>query len=98
MAMRFSPLASTRITPTIVDPAPVTTRSCSTPSSSQSARAPAPKASAPTAVKSVTRAPRRRAATAWFDPLPPWPVLNERPITVSPASGTRSVTSVSPTP
>ena len=60
--------------------------------------APSPKASAPTAVNSVTRAPRRRAATAWFDPLPPWPVLKERPMTVSPASGTRSVTNVSPTP
>src|SRR3546814_5945632 len=37
----------------------------------------------------VTSAPARRAAIAWFDPLPPGPSLKTSVISVSPIAGSR---------
>jgi hypothetical protein len=37
----------------------------------------------------LTRPPARDAATAWLEPLPPGPSLNDWPISVSPQAGMR---------
>src|SRR5256714_3873591 len=50
-------------------------------------RARSPKASRPSLQTKLTFAPRRAAATAWFDPLPPGPRRNSEPRTVSPHDG-----------
>ena len=47
----------------------------------------APKRSAPTRATIATSAPQRRAATAWFAPLPPKPRSNRVPNIVSPGDG-----------
>src|SRR5258708_6442239 len=55
------------------------------------ARARSPKVSLPSLQMNATLAPRRAAATAWFEPLPPGPILKSEPITVSPQAGARGV-------
>src|SRR5687767_3074779 len=48
-----------------------------------------PKASRPILEMKVTLAPTRAAATDWFDPLPPGPILKPEPTMVSPSFGCR---------
>ena len=98
MTMRFSPLLSTRMNPTIVAAVPVTTWLASTPSRSHRARASAARASLPTAVSRLTLAPSRAAPMAWLEPLPPGPASYRPPETVSPPTGTWSRRIVIPTP
>src|SRR5918999_1308703 len=62
----------------------VTFDSRSSPSASSAKESP------PTAPISVTSAPSRAHATAWFAPLPPGTRANVAPVTVSPARGSRS--------
>ena len=50
-----------------------------------------PKESSPSLEMKLTRPPARAAATAWLEPLPPGPNLNDWPMSVSPQAGTRSV-------
>ena len=80
ITIRLSPLASTRIAAVIVGRA----------DAEHGARVDAlalPRARTrrrrsglrPTAVRKATSAPSRAAPTAWFDPLPPWSVPEERP-------------------
>jgi len=64
------------------------------PSTSQVARAIWPNASLPMRVQNTTSAPARAAATAWFEPLPPGPILNALPAIVSPINGMRSARNV----
>src|SRR5580704_10988671 len=45
------------------------------------------KSSSPTLLMKWTFAPRRAAATDWFDPFPPGPRRNSDPKTVSPQTG-----------
>src|SRR5262245_50920111 len=59
------------------------------PSLFQVASAMSPKASQPILVTNVTLAPTRAAATAWFEPLPPGPILKPEPNSVSPIAGIR---------
>ena len=60
----------------------------SIPSERRNRAASAPNASRPTAPTKRVRAPARAHATAWFEPLPPGPVVKV-PMTVSPAVGKR---------
>ena len=53
----------------------------------QVARAMSPKASGPILEMKVTAPPRRAAATDWFEPLPPGPILKPEPAMVSPIAG-----------
>src|SRR5579859_6695276 len=50
-----------------------------------------PKGSEPSLEMKLTLPPARAAATAWLEPLPPGPSLNDWPMRVSPHAGTRSV-------
>ena len=84
----FSPLASTRISAT---PVGTSTRRGRERQPFLPRRAPRrAKTSVPTEQTSVTSAPRRAQATAWFAPLPPGTRANVAPVTVSPARGRRS--------
>lgn len=49
-----------------------------------------PKTSVATQLTIETLAPKSAAITAWFAPLPPKPMLNERPQMVSPGVGNLS--------
>src|SRR4249920_1879049 len=60
-----------------------------TPSLRQVARAMSPKASRPIREMKVTAPPTRAAATDWFEPLPPGPILKPEPMIVSPILGSR---------
>ena len=53
-----------------------------------------PKISLPTLQMNLTFPPRRCAATAWFAPLPPAPIVNTPPSTVSPGRGSSLVFTV----
>ena len=87
--MEFSPLCSF----TIIAAAPVAIFGISQikseliPSSAYSFIAISPNVSLPILVMNIISAPALRAATAWFEPFPPGPSLNEFPITVSPWRG-----------
>src|SRR5262245_7252012 len=59
------------------------------PSSCQVLSAMSPNASRPSLVMKVTLAPTRAAATDWFEPLPPGPILKPEPMMVSPILGSR---------
>src|SRR5512134_41763 len=59
------------------------------PSRSQVLSATAPKSSLPSLEMKETLAPARAAATAWFEPLPPGPILKPEPVMVSPILGSR---------
>jgi hypothetical protein len=59
------------------------------PSFRQVASADAPNSSLPSREMIVTAAPTRAAATAWFEPLPPGPILKPEPAIVSPIPGMR---------
>src|SRR5262249_21821874 len=48
-----------------------------------------PKASLPILEMKVTLPPTRAAATDWFEPLPPGPILKPEPAMVSPITGSR---------
>src|SRR5579885_2608523 len=50
-----------------------------------------PNASRPSLLMKAVRPPRRAAATAWLEPLPPGPVRKRLPSTVSPQTGRRGV-------
>ncbi len=90
-AIRFCPDASsTVISATPEGAAAISATSCvSISAARRSARRARPKSSRPTAPSTAVRAPERAAATAWFAPLPPPKTANDRPVTVSPASGAR---------
>ena len=60
------------------------------PAASSSARAGTANASRPTAPNIATSAPARRAASAWFAPLPPGLVAKLEPWSVSPGRGRRA--------
>ena len=64
----------------------------STPSCCKIFKAASPLASSPTAPIIATCAPKRAAATAWFEPLPPKAVVKVCPNKVSPTLGKRSNT------
>ena len=55
--------------------------------SARAAASRSPIGSAPSSVTKATSAPSRRAATAWFAPLPPGDVVKVPPETVSPTPG-----------
>ena len=75
-AIWFSPSASTRISAT---PVGASTRGPrSTPAAPPRGSASSAKGSSPTAQTSVTSAPSRAHATAWFAPLPPRNALEDR--------------------
>src|SRR5579883_280223 len=61
----------------------------SIPSRRHAASARAPNSSLPSREMNVTAAPARAAATAWFEPLPPGPILKLEPMIVSPRPGIR---------
>ncbi len=84
----FSPASSTTIKATPVCDAPSRrTKSGRMPSFARLAAAWSPKASCPSLTTIVTSASNRAAATAWFAPLPPGPVMNGPPRMVSPLTG-----------
>ena len=86
----FSPDGATEISATPVGAsASIMQRSRSTPPSRSSTSASSAVASSPTHAISLTFAPSRCAASAWFAPLPPGKRLNLAPVTVSPAAGSR---------
>ena len=88
-AIWFSPRSSTTIRAAPVGRSTSASPAVSTPSAASNRRAAAPNSSFPTAPMKLTSAPRRRAATAWLDPLPPGPRWKDRPRTVCPRSGSR---------
>src|SRR5437762_2393644 len=59
------------------------------PSLRQVVKAMAANSSLPSFDMKVTSAPARAAATAWFEPLPPGPILKPEPAIVSPMPGMR---------
>src|SRR6185437_9020119 len=90
--MRFSPSFATRIRAAPVDTSGITrTPEVRTPIALKFFTVSAPNMSPPTAATMSTRAPQRAAATAWLAPLPPKPMSNPVPNTVSPPLGTTSL-------
>ena len=97
-AIWFSPAGSTMISAVPVAAVTVsTTPSTPIPSPASAARIAAPEASRPTQAISRTSAPSRRAATAWFAPLPPWFTSSVPLVTVSPGPGNRGAATVTST-
>jgi hypothetical protein len=89
IAITFSPLLSTKIIAIPVGPSARRSAVRSTPSAMSSASASSANPSVPTAATSFTSDPARRAASAWFAPLPPAAVEKVVPGTVSPGEGMR---------
>ena len=88
--IRFMPRPSTQIGATPDEPGTRRMNAVSTPWTVSSARYDSPYASWPRVFASATLAPSRAAATAWFAPLPPKPIRNSVPTSVSPSPGRRS--------
>ena len=87
-AMAFSPSSLTTIRATPLGASgSTTTKLVSIPSLRRFDSEASPNSSRPTLATSVTRAPSRAAATAWFAPLPPAALKKEVPRTVWPAAG-----------
>src|SRR5262245_58892474 len=75
----------------------VTRPSTPTPSAESAWRIDRPESSSPTQPTRRTSAPRRRAATAWLAPLPPWFTRRVPSVTVSPGTGSRGAATVKST-
>src|SRR3984885_15187501 len=89
--MRFCPLDSTKIGATPLDnPSTAFTWVVLMPCFLKFSIVAGPNRSLPTRATMNTSAPQRRAATAWFAPLPPNPRSNLWPKIVSPGFGNRS--------
>ena len=88
--IRLAPLDSTTMCAVPVSRSTVRRSAVSTPAEAKAARRASPCASSPTTPTKLTDAPSSDAAIAWFAPLPPGPVRERVPITVSPRSGARS--------
>jgi hypothetical protein len=94
-AIWLRPAASTTISAVPVAAAPVdASPATSRPSPASAARMPRPGASSPRHAMRRTSAPSRRAARAWFAPLPPWLTSSVPPVTVSPGCGSRASATV----